>query len=543
MWRWRDERMAVLSIWFWMIVFVGGVLTIDPPYMARMVGIIPLLPIFAAIPLNKMAAELTGLAAHVRLHLVHEIQTRRAAHLVSGAALLLVSIYLAVQNYNNYYVLYPATYPHPKSLGQAVFVRQMNQRAVREGRPLPVYYDAGVDGQATVLWTHGTNRFLNHGVVGRDMVNPSQDLPLINDASRDVMFMLWGSNAKYLPLIKSYYPDGEQGEFRFGPDVDPVNVLTYYLVRREQIEDTRYSTASYTSVGGERIVERREGSIGTASPPPSAGLDYPVEATWRGGLLAPAFGNYRFQLSSRSGASLSIDGTPVLTGTSAATEVTLGRGVHDVQLSGMLPGRSDEIELLWDAGAAESDGSSMLSIAPSYLYSEWRGGLAGEIRMLDYPSRDLTADMDDWGELPLLYRSLEGFLSYSGLADVLSASGLNVDAFVGKWEGQLHVTEEGDYTFDLAGGGSSVLLVDNQVLLDYPEGNSLENALTELTGEQIRLTPGEHHFEVRYKWNGGPSNLEAFWKPPGGERTLIGPDALVGQGTASIDSNSDTPQP
>ena len=33
LWRWRDTRMALLSIWFWLTILVGGVLTIDAPYI------------------------------------------------------------------------------------------------------------------------------------------------------------------------------------------------------------------------------------------------------------------------------------------------------------------------------------------------------------------------------------------------------------------------------------------------------------------------------------------------------------------------------
>ncbi len=60
LWRWRDTRMAVLSMWFWLTIIAGGALTIDAPYMPRLVGLVPALAIFIAIPLNKMAAEFIG---------------------------------------------------------------------------------------------------------------------------------------------------------------------------------------------------------------------------------------------------------------------------------------------------------------------------------------------------------------------------------------------------------------------------------------------------------------------------------------------------
>ena len=38
LWRWRDTRMAVLSMWFWSGLIAGGVLTLEAPYFARMSG-------------------------------------------------------------------------------------------------------------------------------------------------------------------------------------------------------------------------------------------------------------------------------------------------------------------------------------------------------------------------------------------------------------------------------------------------------------------------------------------------------------------------
>jgi hypothetical protein len=57
LWRWRDTRMAVLSLWFWPTIIAGNVLTVDPPYFERLPGIIPALAILMALPLNKLAAE------------------------------------------------------------------------------------------------------------------------------------------------------------------------------------------------------------------------------------------------------------------------------------------------------------------------------------------------------------------------------------------------------------------------------------------------------------------------------------------------------
>jgi hypothetical protein len=200
-------------------------------------------------------------------------------------------------------------------------------------------------------------------------------------------------------------------------------------------------------------------------------------------------------------------------------EVNLARGVHDVQLTGTLSYRGDEVKLMWDVAS----GGELQPISPTYLYSQVGNSLAGEIRSIVGAPIDLTTDLAGWNERQVLYRSSEGCLGYGSLVDVLGASGVHAAGFVGRWVGHLDITEAGEYAFDLASSGSSVLLIDNQIVVNYPSGNSTDNVLAERTGGTVSLSPGGHHLEVRYLWNGGSSTLEAYFKPPGGQRTLLGP--------------------
>ena len=88
---------------------------------------------------------------------------------------------------------------------------------------------------------------------------------------------------------------------------------------------------------------------------PPAGLTYPVQASWSGGLYAPQFGRYRFSLDLPDNAQFLIDGTPVLTttidDTHAEANLLLASGIHDVQLRGVLNGVSSQVKLEWQAGA------------------------------------------------------------------------------------------------------------------------------------------------------------------------------------------------
>ncbi len=52
--RWRQPASLILLTWFWLVVFVGGVLTITPPASTRIVMTIPAVAIFVAIGIGQL---------------------------------------------------------------------------------------------------------------------------------------------------------------------------------------------------------------------------------------------------------------------------------------------------------------------------------------------------------------------------------------------------------------------------------------------------------------------------------------------------------
>ncbi len=513
LWRWRDTRMAVLSMWFWSAVLAGGTLTIDAPYVPRMVGMVPTLAVFAAIPLNKLVAEFVAAVSGLSAVPFRRRVLRFAGQVLSGFAVAGVLVYLSVQNYQDYFHRYIAAWPYPEVTGQAYFVRQMNQKVMAEGRPKPFYYNLGMH---FIYWGHGDNRFLNHGTPGTDMVNPANELPIINNEGRDVIFMVWGLNAHYLPAIKAFYPDGEQGDFIYGPDGRGPHLFTYYRVTKEQIEARRKSMVTYTPANGPAI-QREEPALSTTQPPPE-GLVYPVQATWSGNLVAPQFGYYRFRLSGQAGATLQIDGTTVLTVTEAAqpaeAELLLARGPHAVRVSGNLPDESARVDLQWSAGTP-----TFTDIAPKYLWLGPGRAFYGEIR--PFNNNDLLAPDDQAAQAPIIMARVDGFL---GFRDSPSAMGGGV--LFGKWTGTLNITQPGRYLFEVYSNGDSVVLIDGTLVVNNIRGGAEPHAAT----AEIELAPGDHLYELRYNFAGGVGYLEAFWTPPGEQKQLLGPNNASAQG-------------
>jgi DNA-binding beta-propeller fold protein YncE len=512
-WRWRDTRMATLSMWFWGSVIAGGVLTIDAPYMARMVGIIPAMAILATIPVNKLAAEFMRLVGIV----AGKLKTVRVRRLFTfggrawqASVLGLFLLFLALQNYGDYFLNYTKTYAFTDVTGQAYFVRQMNQKAQAEGRPLPYYYDLGIH---FIYWGHGDNRFLNHGTPGQDMTNPSNVLPVIDNGDRDVVFMVWDVNKHYLPVLRAYYPEAEEQPFIYNPQAGPL--FTSYRVKKEQIDARRVSRAVYTPEQGPAI-ERQEDGIGNTGAPP-ADLVYPVRAAWSGQVVAPAYGRYKFSLDNADDAALVVDGQEILS-TSAGSphsevDLLLARGVHDIHLEGIMQSDADRISVQWQVGGGE-----FTPIPKQYI---WQGPGRALYGQFGRPAGDLLSPEAGNVLSRLLHARIDGFLGFRHTPEALVSGGME-----GTWTGTLNITQPGNYSFEVMSNGNSVILIDGSLVVNNIQGQGAQHS----SSGQVDLTAGEHSFELRYDWVGGTGYLEAFWTPPGRERTMLGLEAFVPQG-------------
>ena len=496
LWRWRDVRMALPSLWFWSSVLVGGVLTIDAPYMARLVGILPALAVFAALVLDGLAASLVRAAAP---------GAKRAALGLGSATLGTLLAFLAWQGASDYFQRYVGPWAFREATGQAVFVRDARREAARRGRPDPTFYHLAVP---LLYWDYGVNRFLNHGARGRDVANVAASLPLLDEDAGDAVFMVWGVDAQDLPVLRAYYPGGELRPFFYGPQDARDPLFVSYRVAREEIRALRVARASYTGASG-GVVRREEPGLGTLQPPP-ASLGYPASARWATGLYSPRFALRRFRVQGPGGAVLRVDGVAVaVVGPEGAAEgrALLALGLHAVELSGPLASASSRILVEW-AGAEGSWGP-----LPRRLL--WPGpgrGLSGEVRSLG------PDPFGPWPEAGPRFLRVDGALAFRDTARELGGG----EPLQARWTGSLRVEAAGRQRFWLSSNGGSTLSVDGRLVVDDREASG---APGEAAGE-LELAPGPHRLEVRYAWREGPGLLEAFWQPPGGPRTILGPLGL-----------------
>ena len=196
-WRWRDSRMGALSIWFWAIVLSGGVLTIDAPYMARIMGIVPMMAICAALRCQQAERRVHPGGEPVRAPRAPDARWRRWPRPGALAVLLLG---LGVENFNDYYTRYMSGHPFPEVTGQAYFVRQMTAQAAAAGRPSPRFYDLGIH---LIYWGHGDQSLPELSGRRQRYGQPGQRATRARRQNRDVYFMVWGVDQQYLDVHQS----------------------------------------------------------------------------------------------------------------------------------------------------------------------------------------------------------------------------------------------------------------------------------------------------------------------------------------------------
>ena len=507
LWRWRDSRMALLSIWFWSTVLLGGVLTINAPYMARLIPMVPLMAVFAALPLEKLASEAERFSFSSRSAVARNLAKGLAA--LGIVALLCFLLWL---NFTDYYGRYLGRRPFRQTTGLACFVRDTRASLLLQGRPEPRFIHLGAH---QIYWTHGVNRFLNHGASGFDGVNVSELLPILEEADHDVVFVVRPNNLHYLAILRLMYPAGIEEPFLYGPPEEKRPLLTSFRVSPEEIDSKRTLNASYLPSAGP-ATSRREARLGSHGSAPTD-LTYPVEASWSGFFFTPSYGKYRLRLRTAAGGELLIDGRSVMKNEEKTPESnvvsTLSKGLHHIKLTGRLLRPDSDLTL---SLAPESE---PLSIIPArFLWSGPGPVLLGEIRRWTAGRPPSLDSEEEFETLELLQRRGDVFLGFRYSQAVLSSN----TKLVARWTGTVTIEQAGTYGFSLRSNGDSLLLIDGVPVVDNRHGaNDLrrENA-------QRDLAPGPHQIEVRYAWLRNFGALEVFWTPPDGTQELLSAAAL-----------------
>lgn len=493
LWRWRDSRFALISLWFWASIIAGGVLTVDAPNLPRILGILPILPLAIAAVLDHLWLQFSSAALKLRCAVRWpEHRAGLAGQWIGGAVAAGAIIISGVQNKQTYLDHYLNSRNDTIVTAQALYVQQHGLA--------PFYYDLGAP---VIYWTHGDNRFINQHALGEDMANPSSLLPITDNgpsAESDANFMVWPVMYDYLHVLQVYYPGGKKETIPVGDAAHQNEPLISYSLTSQQIDRHRVFLARYVPARG-RTLLRRESRIGLAGAAPPGGLTYPVRVTWSGALVAPSYNRYRFRLSAAAGTTMAIDNVQVISPTSSRGSVVMAQGVHSVRLTSTLATRRSPVSLSWAVGTG-----GLQAVPRRYLWDGQVGeALQGDITLHASPLAQHITGITE--------RRIDGFLGFRSTPLAFSWFG----PMNGRWSGTLHVRRAGRYGFSLNSLGTSDLLIDGRpVVSDIAAGAS-----PNLNDGEVRLSRGHHSVVIAYSFQAGVGYLECWWTPPGGTRQLF----------------------
>ncbi len=493
MWKLWDPRYGLSMLWF-VVGMSATILTVDAPNYQRFTNAWPAMMLFPTALIDRIFAA--GWPLSVKL-----------AQKWATLPIVAVLLFFTADSYREYFVYYPTTCPYCRDTAQARFAQTLGQDYKS--------YQMGVGGY-NVYFGYGSTRFVAKDVEGIDMVAAADDFPVTDNNDKGLAFILYPNNAAYLSLIRVFYPMGKVEEIKMQ---NGLTQFTTIKVTKEQVTSTRTLHATYRPANG-NPVQRDEPHLGIAIDRPlPQSLTYPVQAEWRGSMVAPQYGVYSFSLAADSSdAVLELDGRPILqpkqglnvSSGPVTVDMVLAKGIHDVKLSGTLADATGKLQVLWASGGGQPG-----PIEAKYLFNGTVGGLSGELGPLSGPATDVLKTQDPLGALHRTQRRSDPFIGFK------EASVLFTDpSYFAKWQGKLNVPAEGDYGFSLGTSGLGVVMVDNKsVYGNGPDGPA--------TGAPVHLSAGAHDIEARYASQGGSTTIELLWSRPEQPQEIIPPTYLT----------------
>jgi hypothetical protein len=204
--RWKDAGMAFMLAWFWILIFLGSVLTIDPPFAPRLYGMIPAAAFMAALVLEQL------------FELFHKTFGRTpATPLVVLTVLFLV--FVGWSNWNDYYSITKNNASPPALVGR--LLSQLPPDITACG----IFNEFSFDGHATVTFMAWPRKLVS-------IPGDAPDSALDACTGSSLVWALSIENVSRLDAIRARWPQGTLLEE--GGCGDKV---TFYLVGMEPPAD------------------------------------------------------------------------------------------------------------------------------------------------------------------------------------------------------------------------------------------------------------------------------------------------------------------
>ncbi|TEU16266.1 MAG: phospholipid carrier-dependent glycosyltransferase, partial [Anaerolineales bacterium] len=479
--QWRRREHFFLNLWFWATIVAGSILTVDAPFTPRLIGMIPVLFVFAGLALDKTWEQLR-----------QAFKPKGKRYFATAIALTLLLI--ACTNgdaYLNRYIRQQK--PMSGSTELARYIHSLGPE-----------YRTYLLGAPHLYFGFGSIRFIARGLEGVDVYNVADEVPIRSEVEEDVVFILLPSHLDALSFIRHYYPNGTLEEHRH---VYGYLMFVSYRVSGGEIRERQGLVGRYyrgENWQGEPQVIRSGSMVEAELPVSSSGsslLSYPFSVVWEGTIFLPRYGRYAFGLDSSTQARFFLDGQLLIEGGASYVEgeAMLPAGPHAIEVWSVQRSADDRVALYW----TPPDGRK--EVIPRYVLfgdSEIHG-LLGSYYVRG--SEDLTPFLKRLDPI-IAFRNLEG----------------PGPSLIVEWEGCIHVPRFGRYTFETYSWDSSQVYLDGQLVVDNEhQGRDVR------TSGSINLDQGYHDLRVQGEFLSGWRLLELSWAPPGEELRLVPSKVLI----------------
>jgi hypothetical protein len=485
-WRWRDLPNLLMLLVF-IAMLQNGVLSLDfeAPQSLRAIGVIPALVYFAAIPLAAMVLYVESLLAPkagVGQDFAYPSPLRNNGYWqLALIPLLAIIAYINLNTFFNKYKSDPSSWAQ-SSTAETIAANTLKQNAGAYDFVLSAMYS-----------NHPTVQFLAGDIKNVQRWTATDHFPLVRDPNRGVILLFDETLLPAYHDIQRVYPTVKYIEHHAPTGRDTVlyeAILTPKDLQSISGVEVRYyegNTADGKAVKKEILPQI---NVHWSAVQPAI---RPFVAEFHSTLVAPEYGGYRFILQGARDAKLWLDESLV-----DDSPIMLARGAHTLRVQAS--DDTDTLELLWQP--PNSTELQPIPAANLFRPSVTNSGLLGAY----YPTPDWSGD-------PAFKQVDPQIAFYFHIIPLPRPYSV-------EWTGKLYAPQTGQYAFALESRDGSSLKLDNQLVVENPEGNAK-------TENNVALDEGWHDIFIHFQDKTGGTRIYLYWTPPGAKESELIPSRFL----------------
>ena len=461
----KNRFLLIFPVWI-LVMILPGVLTVpwESPQSLRSIGVMPAVIVISVLPIvvfiDRGRSALSSLGHRFTITLAVIVAFTVGAVNIHG--------FFSVQANNS-----------------EVF-REFSTSETIIGKRMQTHQNSGYRVFSSRQYLHSLSTHVVSRGAHYEAIRSPRDIPFnLREIQNGAVIYLEPREKGVFDLLQIYYPKGEFKEIRT-PSGSQV-ILFEVILDREIIKHSHGVRGHIVLSDGE-VIEREYASL---TIPWNMVLDrerFPAKFVLETSLHIKENDEYRFKI--RGNGSLDIDGKKIFPSEKGIAKVSLGVGLHDLKIRGLMQSNSEFTELLWRRPFNDWHPVDNMSL---YKGSVRPVGIAGVFESGGVPfSAEVTGTVDT-------------FFYDIGIDGPYSVV----------WAGFINVPISGDYQFHVSSNGEMGISIGPHNF------SSLDYGATNFSMEKVSLKEGQSHIVIHYDSAGIPPEFSLEWTLPGGIRESL----------------------